>query len=50
MNQQALKPSEIARVNVDTTVQEKAIAFPPMLGWLTKPERWCVLLASIRST
>lgn len=28
MNQQALKPSEIARVNVDTTVQEKAIAFP----------------------
>jgi len=26
--QQALKPSEIRRVNVDTTVQEKAIAFP----------------------
>jgi IS5 family transposase len=25
---QALKPSEIRRVNVDTTVQEKAIAFP----------------------
>ena len=24
----ALKPSEIKRVNVDTTVQEKAIAFP----------------------
>jgi IS5 family transposase len=28
INQQALKPSEIARVNVDTTVQEKAVAFP----------------------
>lgn len=28
MNQQALRPSEIAKVNVDTTVQEKAIAFP----------------------
>lgn len=28
MSQQALKPSEIAKVNVDTTVQEKAIAFP----------------------
>lgn len=28
MQQQALKPSEIAQVNVDTTVQEKAIAFP----------------------
>nr|WP_290227271.1 hypothetical protein [Trichocoleus desertorum] len=28
MHQQALKPSEIAKVNVDTTVQEKAIAFP----------------------
>jgi IS5 family transposase len=26
--QQALKPSELRRVNVDTTVQEKAIAFP----------------------
>ncbi|RCJ33108.1 transposase [Nostoc minutum NIES-26] len=26
--QQALKPSEIEKVNVDTTVQEKAIAFP----------------------
>jgi transposase, IS5 family len=26
--QQALKPGEIRRVNVDTTVQEKAIAFP----------------------
>jgi hypothetical protein len=26
--QQALKPAEIRRVNVDTTVQEKAIAFP----------------------
>ena len=26
--QQALKPCEIRRVNVDTTVQEKAIAFP----------------------
>jgi IS5 family transposase len=26
--QQALKPNEIRRVNVDTTVQEKAIAFP----------------------
>ncbi len=26
--QQALKPTEIRRVNVDTTVQEKAIAFP----------------------
>src|SRR6267143_1521406 len=26
--QRALKPSEIRRVNVDTTVQEKAIAFP----------------------
>ncbi|MEP0915065.1 IS5 family transposase [Leptolyngbya sp. GB1-A1] len=28
INQQALKPAEIAVVNVDTTVQEKAIAFP----------------------
>jgi IS5 family transposase len=27
MNQQALKPAELAAVNVDTTVQEKAIAF-----------------------
>jgi IS5 family transposase len=26
--QQALKPNELRRVNVDTTVQEKAIAFP----------------------
>ena len=26
--QQALKPAELRRVNVDTTVQEKAIAFP----------------------
>lgn len=26
--QRAMKPSEIAKVNVDTTVQEKAIAFP----------------------
>ena len=28
LEQRALKPSEIKRVNVDTTVQEKAIAFP----------------------
>lgn len=28
MAQQMLKPSEIAHVNVDTTVQEKAVAFP----------------------
>jgi IS5 family transposase len=26
--QPALKPTELRRVNVDTTVQEKAIAFP----------------------
>ena len=28
MTEKALKPREIERVNVDTTVQEKAIAFP----------------------
>ncbi len=32
IRQQALKPSEIAKVNVDTTVQEKAIAFPTDAG------------------
>ena len=28
IEQQALKPSELAKVNVDTTVQEKEVAFP----------------------
>jgi IS5 family transposase len=45
--QQALTPSELRRVNVDTTVQEKAIAFPTdaavsqsALCWCAKPSGW----------
>lgn len=43
--QQALKPSEIERVNVDTTVQEKAIAFPTDARLYDKARRALVRLA-----
>lgn len=43
--QQALKPSEIARVNVDTTVQEKAIAFPTDARLYDKARRALVRFA-----
>ncbi|MGG6297066.1 hypothetical protein ACQ4M4_21950 [Leptolyngbya sp. AN02str] len=43
MSQQMLKQSEIAHVNVDTTVQEKRWERPPMRACTTKPdEHWCV--------
>lgn len=45
MNQQALKPSEIVRVNVDTTVQEKAIAFPTDARLYDKARRALVRIA-----
>jgi IS5 family transposase len=45
MNQQALKPSEMARVNVDTTVQEKAIAFPTDARLYDKARRALVRFA-----
>lgn len=45
MNQQALKPSEIATVNVDTTVQEKAIAFPTDARLYDKARRALVRVA-----
>lgn len=44
--QQALKPSEIRRVNVDTTVQEKAIAFPTDARLYHKAR--CVLVREAR--
>jgi IS5 family transposase len=44
-NQQALKPSEIARVNVDTTVQEKAVAFPTDARLYDKARRALVRVA-----
>jgi transposase, IS5 family len=45
MSQQALKPSEIAQVNVDTTVQEKAIAFPTDARLYDKARRALVRVA-----
>lgn len=45
LRQQALKPSEIARVNVDTTVQEKAIAFPTDARLYDKARRALVRVA-----
>jgi IS5 family transposase len=45
MRQQALKPSEIAQVNVDTTVQEKAIAFPTDARLYDKARRALVRVA-----
>lgn len=45
MSQQALKPSEIAKVNVDTTVQEKAIAFPTDARLYEKARRALVRVA-----
>jgi IS5 family transposase len=42
---QALKPAEIKRVNVDTTVQEKAIAFPTDARLYHKARRGLVRLA-----
>lgn len=45
MSQQALKPSEISRVNVDTTVQEKAIAFPTDARLYDKARRALVRVA-----
>jgi transposase, IS5 family len=45
MHQQALKPSEIAQVNVDTTVQEKAIAFPTDARLYDKARRALVRVA-----
>jgi transposase, IS5 family len=44
--QQALKPSEIKRVNVDTTVQEKAIAFPTDARLYDKARRALVRAAN----
>jgi IS5 family transposase len=44
--QQALKPSELRRVNVDTTVQEKAIAFPTDARLYHKAR--CVLVREAR--
>lgn len=43
--QQALKPAEIAMVNVDTTVQEKAIAFPTDARLYDKARRALVRVA-----
>ncbi len=43
--QQALKPNEIKAVNVDTTVQEKAIAFPTDARLYDKARRALVRLA-----
>ena len=43
--QQALKPSEIVKVNVDTTVQEKAIAFPTDARLYEKARRSLVRVA-----
>jgi IS5 family transposase len=43
--QQALKPSEIVKVNVDTTVQEKAIAFPTDARLYEKARRALVRVA-----
>lgn len=43
--QQALKPSDIERVNVDTTVQEKAIAFPTDARLYDKARRALVRVA-----
>jgi IS5 family transposase len=43
---QALKPAEIRRVNVDTTVQEKAIAFPTDARLYHKAR--CVLVREVR--
>lgn len=45
MAQQALKPSEIARVTVDTTVQEKAVAFPTDARLYDKARRALVRVA-----
>ncbi len=45
IRQQALKPSEIAQVNVDTTVQEKAIAFPTDARLYDKARRALVRVA-----
>ncbi|MGA7933650.1 MAG: IS5 family transposase [Kovacikia sp.] len=45
IGQQALKPSEMARVNVDTTVQEKAIAFPTDARLYDKARRALVRVA-----
>jgi IS5 family transposase len=42
---QALKPAEIKRVNVDTTVQEKAIAFPTDARLYHKARRALVRLS-----
>lgn len=45
MKLQALKPSEIVQVNVDTTVQEKAIAFPTDARLYDKARRALVRVA-----
>ena len=39
MRMKALKPREVKRVNVDTTVQEKAIAFPTDAGLYHKARK-----------
>lgn len=44
-DQQALKPSEIERVTVDTTVQEKAVAFPTDARLYDKARRALVRVA-----
>ncbi len=49
MNQRALKPSEIAQVSVDTTVQPKAIAFPTDARLYDKARRALVRLAQKHS-
>jgi transposase, IS5 family len=45
IHQQALKPSELAKVTVDTTVQEKAIAFPTDARLYDKARRALVRVA-----
>jgi IS5 family transposase len=45
MRQQALKPAEIRKVTVDTTVQEKAVAFPTDARLYDKARRALVRLA-----
>jgi IS5 family transposase len=43
--QHAMKPSEVAKVNVDTIVQEKAIAFPTDARLYDKARRALVRVA-----
>lgn len=48
MRMKALKPREVKRVNVDTTVQEKAIAFPTDAGLYHKARKTLVREAQAR--